>query len=349
MKAFKLSEYLFIMFYWDDIGGAKMNIKDVAKKAGVSVVTVSRVINGVSTVRKNNRDKVIRAMEELNYQPNHAARVLASGKTRVIGLTIGSLNDTFLEGVVKAINEKLVDYGYVLALSVVPIGSKDSFLFQKERVDGVILLCPTDEEAMVKQLEKQGIPYVLIDNQDTHDVVSVVVDNVKGGYDATKHLLDLGHKKIGHIAGPSIYLSSREREKGYKDALQEAGLKPYVMAYGDFRMDDGFTIVKEWIAEDTLPTAIFAADDFIALGAINALMDSGYRVPEDVSIIGYDDQAFASQYVPKITTVKQPAQAMGEKGVDLLMRLIKRKPMKQKQFRLQPNVIIRQSTKKSDG
>lgn len=322
-----------------------MNIEDVAKKAGVSVVTVSRVINGVTTVRKNNREKVVRAMKELNYQPNHAARVLASGKTRVIGLTIGSLNDTFLEGVVKAINAKLVDYGYVLALSVVPIGTGNSFLFQRERVDGVILLCPTEEEKMVKQLEEKDIPYVLIDNQDEHDVVSVVVDNLKGGYDATKHLIDLGHERIGHIAGPAIYLSSREREQGFLQALEEANLKPYVIEHGDFRMDDGFRIVKGWIEKDTLPTAIFAADDFIALGAMNALMESGLRVPDDVSIIGYDDQVFASQYVPKMTTVKQPEQAMGEKGVDLLMRLIKDETIEQRQFRLEPSVVIRNSTK----
>lgn len=327
------------------LGGFQMNIEDVAKKAGVSVVTVSRVINGVTTVRKNNREKVLRAMDELKYQPNHAARVLASGKTRVIGLTIGSLNDTFLEGVVKAINAKLVDYGYVLALSVVPIGTGNSFLFQKERVDGVILLCPTEEAAMVKQLEEKDIPYVLIDNQDEHDVVSIVVDNIKGGYEATKHLIDLGHEKIAHIAGPSIYLSSRERVQGFKQALADANLKPYMIEHGDFRMDDGFRIVKEWIKNDTLPTAIFAADDFIALGAINALMESGLKVPEDVSIIGYDDQVFASQYVPTITTVKQPEQAMGEKGVDLLMKQIKKEAIEKRQFRLEPNVFIRDSTK----
>lgn len=323
-----------------------MNIEDVAKEAGVSVVTVSRVINGVTTVRENNREKVLRAMKTLNYEPNHAARVLASGKTKVIGLTIGSLNDTFLEGVVKAINAKLVDYGYVLALSVIPIGSDESFLFEKERVDGVILLCPTEEDRMVKQLEEKDIPFVLIDNQDDHDVISVVVDNEQGGYDATSHLLDLGHEKIGHIGGPAIYLSSREREAGFRRALAERGIAPFVVERGDFQMDDGFAIVKKWIDEKTLPTAIFAADDFIALGAMNALMVYGYRIPEDVSIIGYDDQVFASQYVPKITTVKQPEQAMGEKGVDLLMEQINVKGGQQKQIRLQPNVIIRNSTKK---
>lgn len=322
----------------------KINIDDVAKKAGVSIVTASRVINGVKTVRANNREKVLQAMKELDYEPNHAARVLASGKTGVIGLTIGNLNDTFLEGVVKAVNERLVEYGYFLALSVVPLDIADNFLFQKERVDGIILLCPTNELELVLQLKKKDIPFILLDNQKELDVPSVVVDNFKGGYEATKHLLDLGHKKISHIGGPTMYLSSVERERGFLQALAEAKIPPYQIEHGQFSIEEGFQIVKRWIKQGQIPSAIFAADDFIALGAMNALTDSGYRVPEDVSIVGYDDQVFASQYYPKLTTIQQPEKAVGVQGVDLLIKLIQRKVTKGQTIRLAPNIIIREST-----
>lgn len=322
-----------------------MNIEDVAKKAGVSVVTVSRVINGVTTVREKNRQKVLEAMKELNYEPNHAARVLASGKTNVIGLTIGHLNDTFLEGVVKAIDAKLKEYGYVLALNVVAIDSTDSFVFKKERVDGVILLCPTNEIKMIEQLEDKGMPYVLIDNQQDEFAASVLVDNVMGGYEATKHLIDLGHKNIAHLAGPSMYLSSRERRKGFLKALEEANLTAHSIVEGEFNMTSGYKLVSKWIEEGKLPTAIFAADDFIALGAINALINHGLSVPEDVSIIGYDDQQFASQYVPQLTTIKQPEQKIGEKGVEILMKMIMNKQKIKQNYRLKPELIVRHSTK----
>lgn len=322
-----------------------MNIEDVAKKAGVSVVTVSRVINGATTVREKNRKKVLDAMKALNYEPNHAARVLASGKTNVIGLTIGHLNDTFLEGVVKAIDRKLKDYGYVLALNVVPVGTIDRFVFQKERVDGVILLCPTDETKLVEQLVEKDIPYVLIDNQDIEQKTSVLVDNIKGGYEATKHLIDLGHRDIAHIAGPNMYLSSRERKEGFQKALAEVHLKPHDIIHGDFKMTSGYQIVSQWIREKHLPTAIFAADDFIALGAMNALVNHGLKVPDDVSIIGYDDQQFASQYVPQLTTVKQPEGEIGEKGVQILMDKLSDKSEQAKIYRLEPELIVRHSTK----
>lgn len=322
----------------------KVSITDVAKRAGVSVVTVSRVINNVKTVRERNRQKVLKAMEELNYHPNPAARTLASGKTGVIGLTIGNLNDAFLEGVVKSVNARLEDYGYFLALSVVPIGIKESFLFQEDRVDGIILLCPTDEVEHVLDLKKKRIPFVLLDNQEEHDVPSVVVDNYKGGFDATNHLVQLGHRRIAHIGGPDMYLSSRERKKGFLDAMKRANLSPFAIEKCEFSIEGGYNITSKWIKNGTIPSAVFAADDFIALGVINALTNEGLNVPEDVSVVGYDDQVFASQFHPRLTTVKQPEKKIGKEGVDLLVKMINGTSRRSTTIKLEPKLIVREST-----
>lgn len=322
-----------------------INISDVAEKAGVSIVTVSRVINGVTTVRENNRQKVLEAMEELDYQPNPAARILATGKTGIIGLTIGNLNDTFLEGVVKSVNARLDHHTYFLALSIVPLGAEKSFLFQRDRVDGVILLNPMNEEKLVKQLRKQKIPFVLLDNQKEHDnAASIVVDNYNGGLDATNHLLELGHTKIAHLSGPAVYLSSRERKRGFVTALNNQNLEPFRVEECDFSVQDGFDMVNKWIEQDSIPTAIFAADDFIALGALNALLNAELRVPEDVSLIGYDDQLFSSQLHPKLSTIKQPAYELGKQGVDLLVKMINNREIESEKITLKSELIVRGST-----
>lgn len=323
-----------------------INISDVAKKAGVSIVTVSRVINDVKTVRESNRLKVLQAMKELDYQPNTAARTLATGKTGVIGLTIGNLNDTFLEGVVKSVNARLDHHAYFLALSVVPIEAEESFLFQRDRVDGIILLNPMNEEKLIDELRKHKIPFVLLDNQKEHDAASIVVDNYNGGLDATNHLLELGHTKVAHLSGPAVYLSSRERKRGFVTALNQRGLEPYKLEECDFSVQDGFNVVTKWIEENSIPTAIFAADDFIALGALNAILNAGLRVPEDVSLIGYDDQLFSSQLHPRLSTVIQPAYEMGKQGVDLLVEKINNQEIKDEKIKLKSKLIVRESTAK---
>lgn len=321
-----------------------VNISDVAKKAGVSIVTASRVINGVDTVRESNRQKVITAMKELDYHPNHAAKILATGKTRTIGLTINKLNDTFLEGVVKAVNTRLEQHDLFLALSVMPVEAEKNFLFQRDRVDGVILISPTNENRSIDQLKSKKIPFVLLDNQEETNAPSILVDNYKGGVDATNHLLNLGHTQIAHLSGPDLYLSSRERKRGFVDTLKGAGLKPFKIEKCDFSVLDGFNVVTKWIENDSIPTAIFAADDFIALGALNAILNAGLRVPEDISLIGYDNQLFSSQLHPKLSTIEQPVVEMGKQGVDLLVSMIKNKNEENTIVKLKPKLIVREST-----
>lgn len=323
-----------------------MNIHDVAKKSGLSVVTVSRVINNSPSVREGNRRKVLSAIEELNYQPNSAARSLVRGKTGVIGMSITNFNDSFYDRVIRVVNRKLAEQGYFLALSIAENEDEGvNFLFQKDRVDGIILLSPIEEKEYVEELKRKNIPFVLLDNQLQHeDVPSVVVDNYQGGYEATKHLIGLGHTQIAYIGGPSVFLSVAERKRGYVQALGEAGLTPFGTEYCGFTVSSGYEVAKRWIREDKLPTAIFSGDDFIALGVVQALREEGILVPQDISVVGFDDQQFVGEFYPRLTTVRQPEAQMGSIGVDLLMKLINGEVMPAVVTKLAPQLLVREST-----
>jgi DNA-binding LacI/PurR family transcriptional regulator len=325
----------------------KVSIFDVAKKSGLSVVTVSRVLNNSTSVRQKNKEKVLQAMKDLDYHPNASARSLASGKTGIIGLTLTTLHDTVLDAVVKEINDCLAEQGYFLALSI-SAGDEDSFqrsMFQEDRVDGVILLSPMNADIYVMELKKRKIPFVILDNQQRNpSVPSVVVNNFKGGYDATKHLIDLGHTEIAHISGPDPYLSSRDRERGYLFALEEAGLTPFHIEQGTFGIPSGYSIAMRWIQSGRLPTAVFAADDFIALGVMDAFKNERIRIPEDVSIVGFDDQIYAEEFRPTLTTIRQPFEKIGRQGVDILLKLIKDPSKRNVTMEFDPTLIVREST-----
>lgn len=323
-----------------------MNIHDVAKRSGLSVVTVSRVLNNSPSVREGNRRKVLSAMEELNYQPNSAARSLVRGKTGVIGMSITNFNDSFYDRVIRVVNRKLAEQGYFLALSIAENEDEGvNFLFQKDRVDGIILLSPIEEKEYVEELKRKNIPFVLLDNQLQHeDVPSVVVDNYQGGYEATKHLIGLGHTQIAYIGGPSVFLSVAERKRGYVQALDEAGLTPFGTEYCGFTVSSGYEVAKRWIREDKLPTAIFSGDDFIALGVVQALREEGILVPQDISVVGFDDQQFVGEFYPRLTTVRQPEAQMGSIGVDLLMKLINGEVVPTAITKLAPQLLVREST-----
>lgn len=325
----------------------KVSIHDVAQKSGLSVVTVSRVLNDSPSVRQSNRERVLQAMRELDYRPNASARSLARGKTGIIGLMLTTLNDSFLDAVVKEVSERVVEHGYFLALSITTDDSEDGqrLLFQEDRVDGVLLLSPLREEELVLELKKSKIPFVMLDNQHHNmSVSSVVVDNFKGGYEATKYLIGLGHREIAHISGPDYFLSSRERERGYLFALQEAGLQPYCIERGNFDISSGYHIASRWIESGKWPGAMFAADDYIALGAINAFQQRGISVPEQISIIGFDDQIIASEFCPKLTTMRQPAEQIGRIGVDLLLKTINGTARRSTTVQLNPELVVRDST-----
>jgi LacI family transcriptional regulator len=326
----------------------KVSIFDVAEKSGLSVVTVSRVLNQSQKVREKNRQKVLDAIKELDYRPNAAAQSLARGKTRIIGLIVTTLQDAFFDAVVKEINDVLALQGYFLALSVSQgLNTEEGhYLMQEDRVDGLILLSVLEEDKYISELKRRNIPFVLIDNQKQQTAPSVVVDNFNGGYEATKHLIDLGHTHIAHLCGQEYFLSTQERRRGYMQALSEAGLEPFAVLYGDYAVQFGYETAKRWIQGKCLPSAIFAGDDYIAIGCMNALLEAGIRIPETVSVIGYDDQLIASQLHPFLTTIRQPAEKIAQSAVELLLKGIDSKSVRSMTLELKPELIVRETTGK---
>lgn len=329
----------------------RVNIYDVAYRAGVSVVTVSRVINNVPTVRERNKQKVLKAMKELNYEPNAAARALARGKSGVIGLLTPSLEDAFFGKAIEAIHRYLMDQGYFLALSITGCDYKNEFdirnthLFTQDRVDGIILLTPMFEEILVPDLKKASIPYVLIDNQDTSSSgTSVLIDNYTGAYEAVNHLAGLGHKDIVHICGLEEYLSSQERKKGYLEAVRDKGLPKYPVYKGEFSVESGYRCTKQIFSDGLKPTAIFAADDVTAFGVMQALSEMNLSAPEHVSVVGFDDHPLSRQLKPYLTTVCQSEEDLARRAVEELISAIEGKGIRSTTIRIRPQLIVREST-----
>ncbi len=327
----------------------KVTIEDVVKESGLSYVTVSRVISNAPNVRESNRKKVLEAIETLGYVPSAAARTLATGKTQVIAMFITDINDDFFISIIKEVNEQLLKRGYLLTLTMCD-GSKDEcnteFLSQN-RVDGAILLAPNGEKNYTQILKSRKLPFVVIDNQTMNeDITSIMTDNLAGGYLATKHLIELGHTEIALIGADSYALSTMERQIGAYKALTEASLKPFAMEYGEYDQMTGYRTIMKWNSEIGLPSAVFAFDDHIALGAINAAKDLGLKIPKDLSVCGFDDSILSNNYEPKITSVRQPAKEMAVCAVEQLMALIDHQKIASYTMRFQPKLVMKESTMK---
>ncbi len=324
----------------------KVTIDDVVKKCGLSYVTVSRVISNSPNVRESNRKKVLEAIEELGYIPNAAARTLATGRTYVIAMFIFDLGDDFFGSIIKAVNNYLIQQGYLLSLSICEEDtSPDTTFLSQNRVDGAILLVPNKEKDYIDILKSKKIPFVVIDNQTVdEEITSVLADNIMGGYLATKHLMNLGHTKIGLIGAAAQSLSTLERQIGAYKAMSEGGITPFAIEYGNYNQTTGYNAVMKWKQEKGLPTAIFAFDDHIALGAMNAAKDLGLNIPKDLSVCGYDDSLLANQYTPRITSVRQPAEEMAQCAVNQLLAIIDKQEVGNYAMKFPPRLAIKDST-----
>ncbi len=325
----------------------KVTIEDVVKKSGLSYVTVSRVISNSPNVREGNRRKVLEAIEELGYIPSAAARTLATGRTNVIALFISHLGDDYFNGIVKEVNEQLLSRGYLLTLFIYDEdnGQFDSAILSQSRVDGAILLVPGREKYFIDVFKSKKIPFVVIDNQTMYeDITSILADNIAGGYLATRHLLELGHRKIGLIGSTMNSLSTMERQLGAMKALSEAELQPYKQEYGAYNQLTGYKAIMKWKTEGELPSGIFAFDDHIALGAINAIKDLGLNVPGDISVCGYDDSLIANHYEPRITSIRQPAEEMAKSAVQQLLSIINERRDQSFAVKYPPRLEVKDST-----
>jgi len=326
---------------------------DVAREAGVSPTTVSYVVNhGPRHVTPETRQKVLQAIEKLGYKPNILARSLRLRRTTSIGLILpDTINPYFAEvvyGVEKVAFER--NYSVFLCHSEYSPDRELQYInsLYSKRVAGVLWFPATGDNRPAQLLDEFGVPLVILDRSIKHtEAPTVVTDNYLGGYDATQHLISLGHRLIGCIARPVDLYHSHERVRGYLAAHADNQLPTDedLIVRGGFRLGDGRRATHQLLKQKPQTTAIFAYNDVMALGSMRACWEMGLRVPEDVSIVGFDDIPQSSYLCPALTTIRQPKFDMGKLGAEFLLDLVEGKAVKDKPISpLEVELIIREST-----
>lgn len=326
-------------------------IADVARLAGVSTAVVSLTLNDRGRVAEVTRQRVKRAAEELGYVANFAARSLRGGRTNLLGVVVHDLTAQYFATIVHGANEAAIRGGRDLVLYTTSADQER----ERERVgalnsglaDGILIIAPRNSDDYLQTLERSRVPVVLVSpgGLATH-LPSVGGDNYGGMRAATQHLIGWGHSRIGFIVGNPKDEPSRERLRAYREGLHEASL-PFdasLVIPGNFTVARGFSATEELLNLDDPPSAILAANDLSAFGVIEAVKSRGLRVPDDVSVVGFDDIPMAGQSYPPLTTVRHPLHDMGEQAVKRLLALIEGGTVGTEQLELPSELIVRAST-----
>jgi DNA-binding LacI/PurR family transcriptional regulator len=342
-------------------------LTDIATVAGVTPMTVSRVVNDNGYVSVETREKVLRVLSELNYRRNGLARGLKRQRTDTMGLVLGDIANPFAAELAHAVREVTSMRGYNLFICVSEHSAKEDIAafdsLADHRVDGLIVATRANKlgNDRLADMIDRGIPVVLIGRDFRHPNVDLVsADHLRGGYDATRHLIQLGHERIGFIG---ITLSSGlglRRFQGYLDALREHGLPiDEKLIVGRSEMDEqapgystetmGYRGMKQLLALRKPPTAVFARNDFTAIGAISAIKEAGLRIPHDIAVVGYDDVPLAAHTSPPLTTVRQPTREQGRIAAEFLLRRIEAPDTLPREERiLECELVVRESTSASE-
>ena len=295
----------------------RVSMAMVAALAGVSGQTVSRVANGSPRVDPETRSRVEGAMAELGYRPHRAARALRTGRSQTIGLVVTTLATVGNSRMLQATAEAAAERGYALTVVTAAGGVEEAFeRLAEQEVDGAIVL--NEASALVTEAPPVGLRLVVVDAPDDARLASVHSDHRGGAAAATSLLLRRGHARVHHLAGPADSFAAAERERGWRDALRAAGIEPPEVVRGDWSADAGFAAgpaLRE-------ASAVFCANDQMALGLLRALAEAGRRIPEDVSVIGFDDVPDAANYRPPLTTIRQDFTALAQRAVSALVDAI---------------------------
>ena len=330
----------------------RTTMKDVAKAAGVHSSTVSRVINDNPNISQDTAKKVLSAIKKLDYTPNALARSLKTKKIQTLGMLIPDIANPFFSGLARGVEDTANQHGF----NVILCNTDDQLekertylrLLEERRVEGLILATARIRDKSVMELEKRQFPYILLSrNIKGLQENSISIDDITGGYLATQYLISLGHRNIGHITGPYNTTAALDRIKGYKKALLNYRIpfnKQYV-GEGDFRIKGGYQVMKQFLQLTNSPTAIFTANDLLAVGAIEAIRENGYDVPADFSIVGFDDIRLASYLSPPLTTIRQPMVEMGSLAITKLLERIESK-ISHQNLLIKPELIVRKSCRK---
>jgi LacI family transcriptional regulator len=329
---------------------------DVAKLAGVSRTTVSFILNNVpgTGIPESTIQKVLAAARELNYHPNITGRKLATGKSMMIGLVQiqtpeQALNDAFLLQVLMGIEQAAQKNNFHVLLKHIAHSTTSEYadLFAENHVDGIILSGPLQRDNTIENLYKEGHPILLLGQMEDTAIPFVDIDAEACSQNAVNHLISLGHRRIALITNTRhIYSSALQRKNGYQRAMQKAGLEIIedYMQEGNFTPISGYEATKRLLSLPLRPTAIFVASDVVAIGAIQAIKDADLRIPEDISIVGFDDIPTAQYFDPPLTTIRLPAYALGYNAGDRLIRIINGGDLDENRVFLETKFIVRETT-----
>ncbi len=330
----------------------RATIRDIAKLAGVSIATVSRVLNDRPDVAPETRDAVLRHIREHNFTSNRSARALSSGRTGLIGLSVPMVQGDYFAAILAGASEALYEQE-MRAVLCTTLHEHEREVSLIERLidgatDGAIILLPEESSEELRALQAHGYPFVVGDPREPLEdgIPAVSAAHSAGAKAATKHLLELGHRRIALITGPRQWVSTEERLSGYLTALAAAGVLPSqdLVVDGDFKLEGGRAAAEFLLDLPEPPTAIFASNDNMALGAMQVARERGLRVPEDLSVVGFDDGESAGIVTPPLTTVRQPLAELGRIAVSLLTRLIEGQRVEALRIELATRLVVREST-----
>lgn len=329
-----------------------VTIKDIAKLANVSHTTVSRALNNSPYINEETKVKIKALAKELNYVPNYSAKSLVLLKSYVIGVFFTSISegtsDTFFHEIVKGIN-KVIDKEYNLVIRGID-DYQNSHPIDNKNFDGIIVVSQSKrDDKFIETILEKNIPTVVINRRiEKEGLVNIMSDDTKGVYDAVTYLIKNNHKKIALIEGNKEFESSAYRKKGYLKALEDNNIEineDYIIS-GRYELLSGYENMKKLLKLDDKPTAVFCSNDDIGVGAMKAIFDEGLSVPEDISIIGFDDSNFCNYVTPPLTSVRKDSQTMSEYGGKNLLNIIKNKEVDKEKVYIKSNLVIRKSVRK---
>lgn len=330
-------------------------LKDIALKAKVSRMTVSRVFSDKNNVSKETRDKIEKIASKMGYHPNLVARSLSSSRSMTIGIIMPKTKNVFLDvyitQILSGISDVTQDLNYRIMFFPVDYNRDKKNLYvsisRSNLVDGIILLKTRKDDKGIEELAKTKFPFILVNHKNNSDKINYVDScNIKGAKLAVEHLYKLGHKKIAFVTGEMHETNAIDRFNGFKKAMRDFGLqfrKEWIIT-GDFSKEKAYEACGKLFGSSTLPTAIFCSDDYMAIGVMNRTGELGLSVPKDISVIGFDDIELSSYIKPALTTIRQPIYEIGKKAAELLLDLIEGRKKTPIHELLNVELIIREST-----
>lgn len=332
-----------------------IKLEDIAKELGLSLMTVSRALNNKGNVKKETYTKIIKLAKEIGYVPNILARNLATNKTYNIGLVISDISNPFYAKITRVIQDIAYKKGYNITL----FNTNEDTNLEKEalhsiigqRCDGVLITSTEREQNYLADLNKYNLPVILINRRPKNNNISYVVcDNKKGGYLATTYLLGLGHRNIAHITGPPRITSVKDKIDGYIKAYKDYGLRANkdLIFMNEISMESAYKNTIKILKHDIKITAIFSYTDWMSIGVLKALKENNIKIPDDISLVGYDNLEFSSYLKAPLTTIDLPITQMGKKSIEFLLEKINNKELSNRIIRkvYEPKLIIRESCRK---